>query len=269
MGAAATRMKSGRRAPVDVRLMNGVATGILVLALGVVLSAAVWWLVRAPWWAIKAIEVSGDLQRNNVASLRAVALPRLNGTFFSLDLAQARQVFESVAWVRKAVVRRVWPNRLSVLLEEHRPAARWLAFDGNERLVNTYGEVFDGNLGELEGEVLPTLSGPEGTAAQALRMHRQLEALFAALDRRVVLLELSGRGSWSMTLDDDAQIQLGRGEDAQVLARTERFVATVSQVTGNYKAPLLRADLRHSGGYAVRLRGVTMVEAPGGPAGRN
>ena len=32
-------------------------------------------------------------------------------------------------------------------------------------------------------------------------------------------------------------------------------------------APLLRADLRHAGGYAVRLRGVTVAEGPAGAKG--
>ena len=57
------------------------------------------------------------------------------------------------------------------------------------------------------------------------------------------------------------------GIAVEVLARTERFVATVSQVTGHYHAPLLRADLRHAGGYAVRLRGVTVAEGPAGAKG--
>ena len=36
------------------------------------------------------------------------ALPRLSGNFFSVDLQAGRKAFESVPWVRRAVVRRVW-----------------------------------------------------------------------------------------------------------------------------------------------------------------
>ena len=42
-----------------------------------------------------------------------------------------------------------------------------------------------------------------------------------------------------------------------MLARVERFVRTVAQVTGQYQRPLEYADLRHTDGYAVRLKGVT------------
>lgn len=258
------------RAPasVDIRLMNGVSLAVGLLALGVLLTAAVLWVARAPWFTIRAIEIHGDAQRNSAATLRANTVPRLTGTFFTIDLQRAQQVFESVPWVRKAVVRKVWPDRLAVRLEEHQPAARWAAADGNERLVNTFGEVFEANLGEVEGDTLPLLSGPDGSAAQVLQMQRRLQAVFARLERRVVLLELSGRGSWSLELDDEAELELGRGTADEVLARTERFASTLTQVTQNYKAPLLSADLRHPGGYAVRLKGVTTAEPVAGSGGK-
>ena len=262
MAAAVHRPRTPLPVATEVRLMNGVAAAVGLLAAVTMLAAAGWWVIHAPWWTIRAVELHGDLQRNSAATLRANTLPRLQGNLLTLDLARARAVFESVPWVRKAVVRRVWPNRLSVTLEEHRPAARWLSADGTERLVNTHGEVFDGSLGEAEGEALPAWSGPDGSAPRLMEMHRQLQAQFDLLQRRLVQLELSGRGSWSLVLDDDAAIQLGRGERSEVLARAGRFVSTVSQVTGNFKAPLASADLRHAGGYAVRLSGVTMVEEP-------
>lgn len=266
--AATRRLKTPLPAAAEIRLLNGVTAAVGLLAAVTLLAAAGWWVIRAPWWTIRAVELHGDLQRNSAATLRANTLPRLQGTFLTLDLARARAVFESVPWVRRAVVRRVWPNRLSVTIEEHRPAARWLSADGAERLVNTHGEVFEGSLAEVEGETLPVLSGPEGSASRLLQMHAQLQTTFDLLQRRVVQLELSGRGSWSLVLDDDATVQLGRGEPGEVLARTGRFVATVSQVTGNFKAPLASADLRHAGGYAVRLSGVTMVDEPDPRPGR-
>jgi cell division protein FtsQ len=255
--------------PGDIRLMNGVSLAVGIIALGVLLSAGVMWIARAPWFTIRAIEIQGDAQRNSAATIRANTLPRLQGSFFTLDLKRAQRVFESVPWVRKAVVRRVWPNRLAVRLEEHQPAARWASADGNERLLNVQGEVFEANLGEVEGDALPLLSGPDGSSALVLQMHQRLQRSFARLERQVVLLELSGRGSWSLALDDDAEIELGRGAADEVVARSERFVSTLTQVTQHYKAPLVSADLRHPAGYAVRLKGVTTSDAAAGPGGRH
>jgi cell division protein FtsQ len=255
------------RLALDIRLMNSVSLAVFGLAAATLLAAGVMWLMRAPWFAVRAIEIHGDVQRNSLPTIRANAVPRLKGNFFSLDLQAAREAFESVPWVRRAVVRRVWPDRLAVRIEEHEPVARWSAEDGSERLVNRQGEVFEANLGDIEADALPLLGGPDGSAAQVLQMFRQLQPLLARLDREPLALELSGRGSWSVQLDGEAEIELGRGTPQDVLERTERFVATVTQVTGYYKAPLLRADLRHPGGYALRLRGVTTTEAAA--AGRN
>jgi cell division protein FtsQ len=51
-------------------------------------------------------------------------------------------------------------------------------------------------------------------------------------------------------------IELGRGTEDLLVARTERFVRTLTQVTARWNAPLQYADLRHGDGYAVRLAGV-------------
>ena len=45
-----------------------------------------------------------------------------------------------------------------------------------------------------------------------------------------------------------------------VLARTQRFATTLTQVTQRYTASLASVDLRYPNGYAVRLRGVATLD---------
>ena len=263
MTRAATLTPSAAALPGDVRLMNAVASAVYLLAAVGAVVAGVLWLMRSPLFPIRAIALEGDLARNSVPTIRANAAPRLAGNFFSADLQQGRRAFESVPWVRRAVVRRVWPDHLAVRLEEHRAAALWegqrSASDGPgaDRLVNSFGEVFQANVGDVEDENLPTLAGPDGSAAQTLALYLRLQPLFARLDMAIDRLELSSRGSWRVELDSGATVELGRGSDAEVLARTERFLRTLTQATSRWRAPLLYADLRHVDGYAVRLRGVS------------
>lgn len=243
--------------PMDVRLMNGVASGVFALAGAALLAGGVLWLTRAPMFTLKSIQLDGELTRNNISTLRANAMPLVRGNFFSIDLGKSRAAFEAVPWVRQAVVRRIWPNRLRVQLEEHRAAALWRGEDGNERLVNSFGEVFEANVGDVEDDALPTFVGPDDSSAQMLAMYRRLQPALAPLEQQVESLHLSGRGSWRAELDGGTTVELGRGSEDEVLARTERFVRTVPQVTARYHQPLLYADLRHADGYAVRMRGVT------------
>jgi cell division protein FtsQ len=249
--------------PADIRLMNGVATAVYALAAVGALVAGVLWLMRSPLFPIRAIQLDGDLSRNSVPTIRANAGPMLAGNFYSVDLAQGRAAFEAVPWVRRAVVRRVWPDRLAVRLEEHRAEALWESSRpdseaaAGDQLVNDHGEIFQANVGDVEQDGLPTLSGPEGSARQVLALYRRLQPVLARLDLVIERLQLTGRGSWRADLDSGAVIELGRGSDDEVLARTERFTRTVTQITGRYAQPLEYADLRQAGGYAVRLRGVS------------
>ena len=46
------------------------------------------------------------------------------------------------------------------------------------------------------------------------------------------------------------------------MARSERFLRTLGQVTDRFQRDLEHADLRHADGYAVRLRGITTTLVP-------
>ncbi len=251
--------------PFDVKLMN-IAASVLFMACGVmVLAAAVWWALRNPVFALSGISVAGDVTHNSAVTLRANVAPQLRGTFFTTDLMQTRSAFEAVPWVRRAVVQREFPNRLRVVLQEHKPVALW-GSEGDSTLVNSFGEVFEANVGDVEQDDLPRLQGPEGQSAQVLAMYQAVVPLLDAIDLTVSRLALTGRGSWQATLDTGADIELGRGTPADVAPRVQRFAHTLTQVTSKYGRrvdALESADLRHGDGYALRLRGVTTVITDG------
>lgn len=247
--------------PTDVVLMNATANLLFALTALATLALVLWWLAQLPVFRLTAIRVDGDLSHNSEATIRANAAPKLAGTFFTIDLNAVQRAFESVPWVRHAIVRRVWPNQLAVTLEEHQPAALWIPTGAvekaSDKLVNTHGEVFEANLGDVEDDELPTLSGPEGSSRQMLAMLKRLDPMFGQLEWQIETLLLSGRGSWRAELDSGARIELGRGSDDELHKRSERFVATVATVANEYLRPVQYADLRHRDGYALRLKGVS------------
>jgi cell division protein FtsQ len=244
--------------PMDVRAMNAVAALVLAAGALVLLAAGASWVARRPFFDFRAIELAGDLQRNSVTTVRANALPHLRGNYFTLSLAQAEAAFEQVPWVRHAVVRRVWPNRLVVTLEEHEAVALWSGDENSDTMVNSHGEVFEANVGDVEDEGLPEFEGPQGSSAQVLAMYRRIVPVVQPLDAEVASIAMSGRGSWRIELDTGAAIELGRGTDDEVVERTARFVRTLPSVLHRFQAPLASADLRHAEGYAIKLKGATV-----------
>jgi cell division protein FtsQ len=254
-------MKTQQPLALDVRLMNLGALALFMLALAYGLAAVVWWGVQRPWFALNGITVTGDVLHNNALTLRANVAPQLRGNFFTIDLDKTRSSFESLPWVRRAVVRRMFPNRLQVHLQEHVPVAFW--GDENEpRLLNSHGEIFEANVDDVESDDLPQLDGPPDRAAEVWSMYQSLNPLFKRLALNLDRLSLNGRGSWQARLDTGAWLELGRGTPAELLARTQDFVQTLTQVSSRYGRRVQsveQADLRYTDGYALRLRGVTTV----------
>ena len=242
--------------PPDVMLMNTLSMLLAGVFAAMALALAVAWLMRQPLFNLSAIQVQGDLAHNNAVTLRANVAPKLAGNFLTVDLARARAAFEAVPWVRRAVVQRDFPSRLKVVLQEHKAVAYW-GPEGDSRLVNSVGEIFEANHGDLEADDLPLLNGPAGQSARVLQVYQMLSPMFEEIDAVLEQLQLTGQGSWRARLDSGAVIQLGHGSPDEIQARARRFVATLTQVASRYGRDLEAADLRYGNGYAIRLRGVT------------
>ena len=248
--------------PLDVKLMHMAASLMIV---GLVVSAVgmgLWSLVQLPVFALAGITVKGDVEHNNAVTLRANVAPKIMGNFFTADLVRVRHAFESVPWVRTASVQREFPNRLRVNLQEHKPVAYWGDAD-DSLMVNSYGELFEANAGELDDDKLPHLRGPESQSPQVLAMYLALVPAFKDMQLSLNSLELTERGSWRARVGHGALVELGRGNTQEVMERMARLAKTLTQVTsklGRKTNALELADLRYDNGYALRLRGVSTLD---------
>lgn len=256
-------MKKPMPLPADVRLMNMVTALLVTVFVLLALGGGAWWLIRHPGFALQTITVQGEVSRNNAFAFRTHVLPKLEGNFFTIDLAQARQAFEAVPWVRVAVVHRDFPNRLRAVLQEHRPMAMWGDEDSGT-LINEQGQVFEASVDDADAERLPRMKGPAAESKTVAGMYLALSPRFQALDMQIEMLELTARGSWRVQTQHGAQIELGRGSRSEVLQRLDVFLTTLKQVTVRYgrgTSALAGADLRHKDAYALRLHGVSTVDA--------
>ncbi|WP_297727685.1 cell division protein FtsQ/DivIB [Limnohabitans sp. Rim8] len=247
--------------PWDIRIMNITSGLLLMVLLCLSLGVSGWWILRHKMFDIQEISVYGDVSHHNDVTLRANVLPQLSGNFFTLSLRKTQLAFEAMPWVRKAVVRREFPNRLRVRLEEHHPVALW-GTNTDTQMVNQVGQVFEANVEDIEADSLPILTGPEGQSVMVWQMYQHLLPIFSLVSMGIDKLELTPRGSWRVLTDGDATIELGRGTQEEVGQRLKTFLQTVAQVTSRYQrtsTSLLAADLRHTNGYALRLRGVTTL----------
>ena len=125
------------------RLLNAAAgflVGLVALAATLV---ALSWLLRASPFPMRHVEVTTPLKQASAPQLQALLARQGRGNFFAFPIDELRGALERLPWVRTASVRRVWPDRLEIAIEEHVAFARWGA--GPDMLVNTYGERFAGS----------------------------------------------------------------------------------------------------------------------------
>ena len=215
-------MKKSITLPMEVRLMQWTSGLMFALAFVLCLASGIGWLLRHPAFSIQGITVRGNVTHSNAVTLRANVLPQLTGNFFTLNLLQARQAFEQIPWIRSALVRREFPNRLAVTLDEFQPIAQWGA-EGEGKFLSAEGAVFEVNADDVDSENLPTLKGPESQARVVLEMFQYLKPLLAKMDMNLDKLELSQRGSWSAQLESGAVLELGHGTDTNWAASCSCF----------------------------------------------
>jgi cell division protein FtsQ len=238
------------------RLLNLAANALFALSALLLAAAGCYALVRSPAFPLRAIEVGGTLEQVRKAQIVGALQGHVSGTFFTVDLESVRSRFESISWVRRAEVRRRWPDRLVVRVEEHVALARW-GRPEEARLVNVHGEAFSG-VSERE---LPSLSGPGGSERLVATRYAEYRSLLAPLGIGLSQVLLSERLAWQLRLDNGLVLQLGRDAPRDPAGeRLARFVqaypVTVGRLEGRLERASLRVDLRYTNGFAVRVPGL-------------
>jgi cell division protein FtsQ len=232
--------------------LNGCANALYALAAAVLIYAGVHAAIHSPLLPLRHLLLQGELEHVTREQAEGAARASAVGTFFSVDLDAVRRAFEALPWVRKVEVRRLWPERVEVAIEEHVALAHWGADTQTRRLVNTYGEVFAGELSDAVR--LPQFAGPLGSAAELTRRYGAFRRALAPLELEPRQVLLSPRYAWQIRLSNGLTLELGRDQLKEpVSERLSRFVAFYAQTLGSLNRRLDYVDLRYSNGFALRV----------------
>ncbi len=244
----------------DIRLLNAFTNALLGMCVLALLAVGLWWLAQRPMFALKEIVVQGmentELRRINGLTVKSAALPRIKGNFFTANLDSVRAAFETVPWVRKAAVRREWPNKLVVSVEEHQPLGTW-GEDG--RLLSVRGDVFTANMAEAEEDSqLLEFDGPTGSEKEVLARYVELHEQFKSIDLVPVSVHLTGRFAWSVKLNNGMKVMFGREHDKVKLGDlVGRLTQAYPQLVARVGNRIERVDLRYPNGLALSTGSLT------------
>ncbi len=218
-----------------------IANLFYALAAVLLLYALVFVVVHLPIFPLREVRVEGELAHVNRVQVKLIVARHLNGNFFTVDLEKARDAFQKLPWARNVSVRRRWPDKLEVVVEEHKELARW----GNIALVNTYGELFQA----ASDSDLPVFYGPGDGVHEVAEHFVTYSNILAATDIKIAQLALTPRRAWQIKTDEDMVIELGR---EQMEERLEKFAGVYQTTLAGLSAEVKYADLRYPNGFAVR-----------------
>jgi cell division protein FtsQ len=245
----------------DVRALNATASTLLAATLLAGLASGVWWLSQRPMFTLRQVRIESlykiDLKHVNELTVRNSVLGKLRGNFFTTDLDQVRTTFEAVPWVRRATVRREWPDGLIVEVEEHEALGTW----GEGRLLSVKGDVFTANLAEADDDhELPAFFGPAGSEKDVLARFSELRSWFAPVKLVPQELALSSRYAWTVKLDNGMSVELGREQDKNtVKARVQRLVGVYPQLVARLQEGRIDTiDMRYPNGLALSSAALTV-----------
>ena len=242
----------------NVRLLNAISNtffAIFILAVG---AGIIGWLIQKPVYALQTIRVQSadgkELKHVNALTVRNIALPNVKGNFFTVDLNDVRAAFETVPWVREASVRREWPDKLIVSLEEYEPLGVW----GNAgQLISTKGDLFTVNMAEAEEDYdLLKFGGPEGSEKEVLNRYKEFCKQFAGIHLVPKEVMLSDRYAWSVRLDNGMKVEFGREKNQDTMNRLmNSLLKAYPQLAQKAANGIESIDMRYPNGVALKVKG--------------
>lgn len=173
--------------------------------------------------------------------------------FWSVDLEEYRTTLEKNPMIKSVRIRRIWPNKLLIHIEEEIVIARW----GSSKLLNFEGvAITPDKSGHYDN--LPLLLGPEKSKKKVMRLYATANNILKPTDFFLRSLELSNYGSWNASIwsensciDGRIRVFLGEGD---VLDKINRFQNIYKTELRNKICNVEGIDLRYVNGLAVKWR---------------
>jgi cell division protein FtsQ len=192
---------------------------------------------------VRHVLLEGAFQRVSPPEVESALTQVTHGGLASINLERIRNRVEAIDWVDSAVVTRVWPDAIRIVVNEQVAAARW----NDAGLLNARGELFIRNARYVPPE-LPLLEGPEGSEAQVAQLYIDAQGRLLESGLRLTGVRLDDRGAWELELADGLQVRLGRQD---VKNRLERFIRLASPMVAKRVAEIKYVDMRYTNGFSV------------------
>jgi cell division protein FtsQ len=222
-------------------LLRNISSALFALSLLLVVYGAAHYLVHMPQLLpLHQVSLNTAPLQVDEAEVLQVLRERVQGNLFTVDIERLKSELEKLPWVRGVQIRREFPDRLSVEIEEHQALAHW----NEEELVNQQGEVFSAD----SDASMPSFVGQTGDSALVTQQYAQFTTQLSQVGLHIQKMVESPRRAWQLCLDNGMVLELG---SEQMQQRLDRFVTVYPYSLATIQGGVKTVDLRYHNGFAV------------------
>ena len=224
---------------------NTYANLVFAVTIIIVVLAGTWRLMDPATLPIRHVRIQGSFAHLSTDKMQTIVSDVLDGGFFNLNVMAIKEALLNEPWVDWVIVKRIWPDALTVQVKEQTAVAHW----NESSLLNGNAIVFSpDNASTIPN--LPYLLGPEDTQDQVFARYSELSSLMVGI-ARIEKLVMSERRAWRIYLQDGPVIILGRNDVEERIQRlTESVLPSLKGEIENLK----HIDLRYTNGFAIEWK---------------
>ena len=229
-------------------LKNVLIITLLLGGIGVFFS----WVLNPNTLPIKKISINGTIRTAN-ENVETIISYHVGNNFFTVNLQEIRQAVKTLTWVKDVQVQRVWPDTLSLTIQEHIIFARW----NNEKAIDETGRLLNVPVKTLSS-ALPIFMSTKNTIQKVLARYNVLNPQIESLGLHIQQVVYNTQQTWTIVLDNGMKLLLGRDNNNQGL---QHFITMYKQLQTSpslrtilKKKNIAHIDLRYTHGMVVQLK---------------
>ncbi len=211
-----------------------------------VLSAA----TAAVGFGIENVKMTGQSETSEVDVLAALDVGQYPSTL-TLDLQDAQARIEKLPWVKRAALKKLFPDTVEIAIVEREPYALW-QHDDTLSLIDDAGKVITDDIDDRYA-ALPKVIG--AGAAEKATAYTALLDPFPAIASQVRAGILVSENRWTLVLGNGIELMLPEKDPAAALGT----IAALDRDQSLLSREIAAVDLREPGHMIVRLTGTGLT----------
>lgn len=192
---------------------------------------------------IREVLIEGKFHFFNKEDAHTIIKEYVNDSFLDLDIQKLKDKLEVNPWVDSVNITREWPDKLIVKISEQKAIARW----GKEKFLNMRGDIITVTNTKKMDE-LPFLNGNDNYAKEVMKQYLRMGKLLQQNDLKLMSVELDETLAWSLTVDQEIKIKLGR---ERIWEKLQQLMVAKEKTLQDQFYLVEQIDMRYPSGFAV------------------